>query len=191
VTKESSIKKKQRKQTCRKDKPRGRRPKKQAAEDANASCAGCGEKYLKSGGKWLQCSMPRCRLWYELSCTGLQESEEQICVWTVWINVIVVYYKTNMLLLLQCLIKYFCSRSVHFNILFNYICYWTQSCDLLQSNFVPSSGVAKSHWLVFEGPGISRRAAKFALGHRILKFPRNFAEAENWTVVSTIVGLTR
>ena len=60
---------KTKKQTCRKGKPRGRRPKKQA-DDISVSCAG--EKYRNSTDDWLQCSMPRCKLWYELSCTGLQ-----------------------------------------------------------------------------------------------------------------------
>ena len=66
-----NIKRKTKKQTCRKDRPRGRRPKKHT-DDVNVSCSGCGEQYLRSTDEWLQCSMPRCKLWYELSCTGLR-----------------------------------------------------------------------------------------------------------------------
>jgi len=67
----SSRKRRKKKMTCRLDKPRGRRPKIKA-DDVRVCCSGCGEQYIHSTDEWLQCSMPRCKLWYELSCTGLQ-----------------------------------------------------------------------------------------------------------------------
>jgi len=49
---------------------RGR--KKTKSDDVTVCCSGCGEQYMNSTDEWLQCSMARCKLWYELSCTGLQ-----------------------------------------------------------------------------------------------------------------------
>lgn len=77
-TKKQPLKKKQ---TCRQDKRRGPKPKPKptaarTADDLNASCAGCGERYLDSTDEWLQCL--KCRLWYELTCSGVMGKSKAI-----------------------------------------------------------------------------------------------------------------
>lgn len=84
VSKDKPKERRPKKQTCRKDKRRGPKPKaclnlnfvagnskQKSSEHDNPDdyCAGCGEHVSESNSDWIQCR--RCSLWYELECAGM------------------------------------------------------------------------------------------------------------------------